>query len=478
MKRLVSIAFALALVCLFSVSAFAEANYVYHEQTQNTTGGSCGVYVSTPSRDNSNPLTDYRIYNTDGSYTLRYKVEYQFYTTQARVYYTTDGSNPSGSFGVPSGTTQVVIGTYECTFTQSSQVVDVVRATIPSQPAGTIVKYIVSAWHEGGGAEIFGNSAGSPCSGCGFSCSSSACATQFKYSVVLNPSAQAKPANFTTDSKADVSVWQGASTGNWVVRDSATDAISIHPDWGKTALGDIPVPGDYDGDLKIDYAVWRAAEGNWYIIRSSDGAGMIQNWGQSGDKPVPGFYNYDGLTDYAVYRPAEGNWYVKLNGGSVVVRGWGLSTDIPVQADYDGDGATDYAVYRASEGNWYVINSLGNVGSVKQWGASTDKLVPADYDGDRKADYAVFRPSETKWYILQSSVSPLLSSAVVIKSWGLSTDTLVPADYDGDGKADIAVWRAAEGNWYIIQSATNTGLLRYLGGSTDTPVPAMYLPPQ
>ena len=91
------------------------------------------------------------------SYLLRWKVEYQNFTTQLRVYYTTDGSTPSGSFGVGSGTTSVLVGNYQCTFTFGG-VVDVCNATIPAQPAGTVVRYIISAWHSGGGAEIFANS--------------------------------------------------------------------------------------------------------------------------------------------------------------------------------------------------------------------------------------------------------------------------------------------------------------------------------
>ena len=74
-----------------------------------------------------------------------------------RVYYTTDGSNPSGAFGTPSGTTLVLTATYDCTF-NSGGVVDVCSATIPAQAPGTVVKYIISAWHTGGGAEIFANS--------------------------------------------------------------------------------------------------------------------------------------------------------------------------------------------------------------------------------------------------------------------------------------------------------------------------------
>ena len=133
----------LSFLLLTAAPVFATANYVYHERT-TANPGSGGQYVTTlnPSSAQTHPL--------------RFKVEYQFYTDNARVYYTTDGSAPSGAFGTPAGTTAVLTGSYIGTF--GGPAVDVVSATIPAQAAGTTVKYIVSAWHSGGGAEIFANS--------------------------------------------------------------------------------------------------------------------------------------------------------------------------------------------------------------------------------------------------------------------------------------------------------------------------------
>jgi hypothetical protein len=164
MKRFMLIMVVLAVsLLMFVQSVLATANYVYHEQTNNNPGCGSGAYM--------NPLAP----TASQAVNIRFKVEYQFYTNQVRVYYTTDGSDPSGAFGAGSGTTQVVAATYDCTF-GSSPLVDVANVTIPGQPSNTTVKYKISAWHSGGGNEIFANSG---------SCTTSNCATTFSYNVPL-----------------------------------------------------------------------------------------------------------------------------------------------------------------------------------------------------------------------------------------------------------------------------------------------------
>ncbi|MDX6696266.1 MAG: hypothetical protein QOF02_3869 [Blastocatellia bacterium] len=267
------------------------------------------------------------------------------------------------------------------------------------------------------------------------------------------------------DAKADVSIWNPTS-GNWTLINSLTSATRVQLDWGRSALGDKLVPGDYDGDTRTDIAIWRPSEGNWYIIRSSTGTILLTNWGQLGDKPVVGDFNGDGKTDYAVFRPSEGNWYIRNNGGTNSVTGWGNSGDKPVPADYDGDGKTDIAVFRPSEGNWYIINSSGGT-SVQNWGVSSDVLAQGDYDGDGKADLAVWRSTEANWYVRNSS-----DGSVTVRNWGNtgSGDTPIPADYDRDGRVDFAVFRISENNFYILRSSDGNTLSNLFSGSGDVPV--------
>jgi hypothetical protein len=164
-------------ILLAAESALAAANFVYHEQTLNQIGGAsgtCGSYL------------DRLIPNDTQSYPLRFRIDFTGSTDLARVYYTTDGSAPTGSFGVPSGTTTVLTAAY-CSFFDISQgqFVDVVNTAIAAFPAGTTVKYVVSAWNTAGTPiEIFGNSG--TCATC-TACQVSGCADLFQYTVATGP---------------------------------------------------------------------------------------------------------------------------------------------------------------------------------------------------------------------------------------------------------------------------------------------------
>jgi hypothetical protein len=223
-------------------------------------------------------------------------------------------------------------------------------------------------------------------------------------------------------------------TGTWGPAPCATEA-----QWG--APRDIPVPGDYDGDGKIDVAVWRPHNGTWYVIRSRDGAQMVQQWGEPGDIPVPGDYDGDGKTDFAVWRPGNGTWYViRSSDGAQMVQQWGQAGDIPVPGDYNRDGKTDFAVWRPSEGNWYVFG-----GRTQQWGQQGDVPVPGDYDGDGKTDFAVWRPGEGNWYVIHSG-----NGQQVVQQWGVATDIPLPCDTDGNRRTNFVIWRPQEGRWYVF----------------------------
>ena len=102
-------------------------------------------------------------------------------------------------------------------------------------------------------------------------------------------------------------------------------------------------------------AIYRPSNGIWIIRYTASGSWTGVAWGQPGDVPVPGDYDGDGVTDVAVYRPSTGFWYLRWSVNGTFGGGtWGVNGDLPVPGDYDGDGRTDVAVYRPSTGAWYL----------------------------------------------------------------------------------------------------------------------------
>ena len=254
------------------------------------------------------------------------------------------------------------------------------------------------------------------------------------------------------------------------VEEPSGDAKVVNPTsqmWGMP--GDIPVPGDYDGDGKTDYAIWRPSTGEWWIIRSSDGTLQYQVWGVAGDIPVPGDYDGDGKTDIAIWRPSTGAWWIiSSSSGTSTTQFWGGSGDTPVPGDYDGDGKTDLAIWRPSSGTWWIWRSSDGAQYNQAWGGNGDIPVPGDYDGDKKTDLAVWRPSSGVWWIWRSS-----DGGQYNQGWGESGDIPAPGDYDGDKKTDLAVFRPSTTTWWVIRSSD--GLSVEVNSNADgTPVAGDY----
>jgi hypothetical protein len=254
--------------------------------------------------------------------------------------------------------------------------------------------------------------------------------------------------DYDRSNRTDWSFWNPV-TGDWKrltnVFQEGPQASEETVNWGLGSHGDIPTPGDFDGDGVTDRAVYRNSTGQWYIRKSSDTSWFVLPFGLTGDKPVAADFDGDTITDIAVWRPSDGNWYFWYMGTQqFAVVHFGMDGDKPVPADFDGDFTTDIAVYRPSNGAWYYLKSTNGDFVATQWGIDTDIPLPADYDGDGKADLTVYRDSGHVSYILRS-----YNSTVSYFWYGLTGDVFQVGDYDGDYVSELAVYRPSNRSWWM-----------------------------
>jgi hypothetical protein len=297
--------------------------------------------------------------------------------------------------------------------------------------------------------------------------------------IIVNAFAQGGfiPAqDFDGDGADDVAMF---SQGKWYIRYSndikTMDGAALTPNYIKLfgTAGDIPVPGNYDGNPNngAELAVYRSSSSRWYVKMAS---GTTEtNFGEPGDIPVPGDYNGDGQTDMAIVREDNGTLKWFSADGSFTDFPFGVRGDHPICADYDGDGTTDLAIVRIAPDDitwqWIIHQSSGGTTNVSYGLVQSDIPVPHDYDGDGTDDVGVFR--QGMWYYFGSSVG---QKSV---GWGASSgDMPVPGDYDGDGTTDLTTYRASNRSWYISSSGSSGALIEaappYLGDEDSIPFAA------
>lgn len=131
--------------------AYATPDFVQHTPTGQVYGEPAGITMREPDVPREGDLV-----------ALWARIGYSFWYTDVTVYYTTDGTEPVGNKGSPSGSTAVLTSAaggigFVRNEPHSPDNIDWWKGTLPSETRsyGLTIKYKIGAWHSGGGPEVF-----------------------------------------------------------------------------------------------------------------------------------------------------------------------------------------------------------------------------------------------------------------------------------------------------------------------------------
>jgi hypothetical protein len=237
------------------------------------------------------------------------------------------------------------------------------------------------------------------------------------------------PADYDGDQKDDIAVWRPGIQSSFLIIQSSNNTLKS-VEFGSSS-DNASVVGDYNADGTDDLAVYRqgaTAGAQSFFFVSYGGVLYTQAWGLNGDIPAPGDYDGDNRMDFAVQRAegANGVFYIRYTAPQAdTVTTFGLAADMVVPGNYDGDTKTDLAVItlNGSFFRWIYRPSAGGADVADDWGiAATDYPVPGDYNGDGKADYAVWRPGATPAALSTFFVMRPVTRNIDTRQWGLGED--------------------------------------------------------
>lgn len=279
--------------------------------------------------------------------------------------------------------------------------------------------------------------------------------------------AKSRSLDFDGDGKRDIAYYRHTDKSCHVRRGS-TGAEQVFTIAAADATqGDIPVPGDYDGDGWTDCAVFRPGTATrWFWVSSRTGTAGSSTFGELGDIPLPGVRmksEAPGYGLYAVYRPSTGQTWWWTRAGYAVNRSFdaGPASEL-VFADYDGDGYTDIALWNpqalggsSTQARFYISGSRGDYAThtFHNFGLTNDvPLGAVEKNGNSTKDFALFRPSNGTWYYL---LDPTATPGNSARMFGVSGDLpLAGYDFDADGTHDEVVYRPRERSFYLGAGAT------------------------